>query len=55
MLKKFGVAILFMGGLALAGSDSDWFPWVNLVGIGLFIAFGVIANRLVKTEWNNLN
>lgn len=30
---KWIVAILFMGGLALAGSDSPWFPLPNMAGL----------------------
>ncbi|WP_429885347.1 hypothetical protein [Geoalkalibacter halelectricus] len=33
------LALLFVGGLSLAGSDGPLFPWPNLAGLGLFLAF----------------
>lgn len=54
-MKKFGTATLFMGGLILMGSDSGWFPWVNIAGIVMFIAFGVTVTRLAKTDWKEID
>lgn len=28
---------LFLGGLALMISDGAWFPWANLVGLGMMM------------------
>lgn len=44
-----------MGGLILMGSDSGWFPWVNIAGIVMFIAFGVTVTRLAKTDWKEID
>lgn len=33
------LAILFIAGLLLAGSDGPMFPWPNLAGIGLIGMF----------------
>jgi len=29
------LAGLFLVGIVIAGSDGDWFPWVNLGGLAL--------------------
>jgi hypothetical protein len=39
------MALLFVFGL-LAGSDGEWFPWPNLVGIGMFILFVILGRRV---------
>lgn len=36
-MRRFCVAMLILTGLALAGSDGDWFPWANCGGLGVFI------------------
>lgn len=36
---KWMLAILFVAGLLLAGSDGPMFPWPNLAGIGLIGMF----------------
>ena len=36
--------IMFATGLILAGSDGEWFPWVNLVGVAMIGAAGIIAS-----------
>ena len=38
-------AICFIGGLLLGGSDGALFPWLNLVGVAMFFAAGMIARR----------
>ena len=46
-LKASGGYILgtvFAIGLVLAGSDGNWFPWLNLFGAGLIAAVGLISN-----------
>ena len=40
------LSILFFGGLMIAGSDGEYFPWLNLVGVAMIGLVGVIANRL---------
>ena len=34
--------MLLVAGLALAGSDGAWFPWVNFAGLGLFLCFAAL-------------
>jgi hypothetical protein len=42
-MKQIAVA-LFMAGLILAGSDGEWFPWINFAGLGM-MAIVVVAAR----------
>lgn len=35
--------ILFMAGLILAGSDGEWFPWINFAGLGMIGVVVVVA------------
>ena len=44
-MKSFIVAGSIAGGLLLAGSDGDYFPWMNIVGI-LLLAIGGICAQL---------
>lgn len=39
---------LLMIGMALAGSDGDWFPWINFVGVVLFFVAVVGIEKAVK-------
>ncbi len=43
---RLGVAALFMGGFCLGGSDGPWFPWVNGVGVLMFVGALVITNMV---------
>lgn len=43
--KSWTAGILFVLGLMLAGSDGDWFPWINFAGIFIFGLSAVMANR----------
>ena len=47
-VKNYLLAALFMGGLLIAGSDGQWFPWANFAGIALLVVFAIIANRAEK-------
>lgn len=38
----FGV--MFAAGLCLAGSDGDWFPWINMVGMVMIGIVGIFAS-----------
>jgi len=38
-------ALLLVIGLGLAGADGAWFPWINLVGVGLLIGFAALVKR----------
>ena len=44
----FLLVFLFFGGVLLAGSDGGWFPWINLVGVVMISAFGMIGNMISK-------
>ena len=36
--------LFFAVAMVLAGSDGDWFPWVNLAGLFLFLTYLLFAN-----------
>jgi len=38
--------IVFIVGLALAGSDGPYFPWINFAGAALFALVPVLARRI---------
>jgi hypothetical protein len=38
------LAIAFIGGLALAGSENNFMPWLNFAGLFLIGGVGIIAN-----------
>ena len=40
------MAFLFVGGLALAGSDFVGFPWGQLIGVPMLALFALIGSRL---------
>lgn len=40
---KWLLAVLFMAGLLLAGSDGPMFPWPNMAGIGLIAMFAALV------------
>lgn len=44
------VSILWITGLLLAGSDSPFMPWVNGLGLLLFILASIILGRLLNTS-----
>ncbi|HNR12629.1 MAG TPA: hypothetical protein PKM59_04850 [Thermodesulfobacteriota bacterium] len=48
MLNGIMMAVLFMGGLMLGGSESIWFPWPNLIGALMLIWFGERGKRLAR-------
>lgn len=39
-MKNIALAVLFTVGILLAGSDGEWFPWVNTFGVCLFGLIG---------------
>ena len=43
---SFFMAFLFLGGIALAGSDFVGFPWGQLIGVPMLGAFGWIGSKL---------
>ena len=45
-MKKILIALVFMCGVALTGADGAWFPWINLVGVGLVGAIALLAGEL---------
>lgn len=46
-MKNIINAILFTAGLLLAGSDGQFFPWANILGLG---AFGLLTVRAIREE-----
>jgi hypothetical protein len=47
-MKYFLMALLFSGGILLAGSDGAWFPVPNFIGALFLGGFGLIGARLEK-------
>jgi len=47
-MKYFLMALLFSGGILLAGSDGAWFPVPNFIGAVFLAVFGLIGSRLEK-------
>jgi len=45
-MKMFVLGAMFLFGLALAGSDGDWLPWHNFVGLGLLLVVAVQAKNM---------
>jgi uncharacterized membrane protein len=43
-VKNAIAGVLFAAGIILAGSDGDWFPWINLAGIGILAGVTYYAN-----------
>jgi hypothetical protein len=43
-LKAVLLAVAFLGGLALAGSENNFMPWLNFAGLFLIGGVGIIAN-----------
>jgi len=48
-LKYTGLAILFVGGIALAGSDGAYFPLINIVGFCLVVGFTLLV-KFIKEK-----
>ena len=44
-MKRLAMAVMFLGGLAAAGSDGPMFPWVNILGILVLGMFAYAANK----------
>jgi len=42
---KYIIATCFIAGLVLAGSDGDWFPWANFIGLVGLGGFVILANK----------
>ncbi len=38
-------AMLLLAGLALAGSDGEYFPVTNLIGLGLILAAAILTTE----------
>ncbi len=38
--------VMFCFGLVLAGSDGDWFPWPNFVGVGMLVLMAWWAKKV---------
>jgi len=46
-MKHALIAVCFVLGLILAGSEGAWFPWLNLVGL---VVFGAIVPLTWRDE-----
>ena len=44
-LKSFCMTLIWITGLLLAGSDSDSMPWINLIGLVLFLCASLLLGR----------
>jgi hypothetical protein len=42
------LAGLFLVGIVVAGSDGDWFPWVNLCGLALSGVAVLVVGRIYE-------
>lgn len=42
------MALLFTGGILLAGSDFVGFPWGQVIGVGMLVALVIISNWAIK-------
>lgn len=51
---KILTALCFVVGVILAGSDGSYFPYINLVGVGLFSFCPVLMWRADKLEKNRI-
>jgi hypothetical protein len=46
LIRTTTAGLLFITGLALAGSDGPYFPIINFAGAGLFCLVPVLARRI---------
>lgn len=42
------LAGLFLVGIVVAGSDGDWFPWINIGGLALSGVAVAVVNRIYE-------
>jgi len=47
-IKDGVLVVMFMGGIALAGQDGEWFPWVNIVGFLMFAGFACLCREVAE-------
>jgi len=43
LMRHLFCAGLFVGGLALVGSEGLWFPVPNIIGMGMVVIFAIIV------------
>ena len=48
LTNNWALGFLFSAGILIAGSDGAWFPWVNLVGVGMIGAVGLVTNTMIS-------
>ena len=56
MLKKCVtgiVGLIWVSGLLIAGSDSNYMPWVNGIGLILFFSASIILGKLFQSFDSN--
>ena len=49
-MKNIIMAILFVAGLLLAGSDGAYFPWPNMVGVAMIAVMTFLAGSEEQEE-----
>ncbi len=47
------VGIFWIGGLLIAGSDNVYMPWVNIVGLVLFLGASILMGRSFQMPVKN--
>ncbi len=55
MIKEFSICLIVVICLAGAGSDDDYFPWVNIAGTTILVTMGMLhhmkkRNRNISDE-----
>jgi hypothetical protein len=45
------LALLFMAGLVLAGSDGPLFPYLNVAGCGCWVVMILLHRRMERCRW----
>lgn len=53
-MKVFIAVILWVVGLNMAGSDSPFMPWVNILGLIIFFCSNIVIGRAAQRRKNRL-
>jgi|GEM_PF-3138724 len=51
MINNWTLGIIFSLGLIIAGSDGEWFPWINFFGVSMLGYVSIISNHLRPAPW----
>ena len=46
--NNWTLGFMFALGLIIAGSDGEWFPWINFIGVLMIGYVGLVASYLTK-------